>query len=330
MESRTNHSYFLASKHFLFSLLSRIRTSDRTSSAAAAASASFDGSEQYDEDDDGEVDDDGAYDDCEMDADDGNPAGAGAGAGGGSWSEQRRRKGGSGLSSSAGRYGGGGAKNLNTIGRRVLSAPNLQVYQRRSPNWNKVKRSYSSMDLEDFGHFVAEETSDSAAAVLLLKLMSNIGKEPSLSRPTSSADLLAAEHLQSVSGGSAGRSADTAVRSLHGSHLVVKSEQDKHGDAGTDSTSRSSSQSRTGSMGDTSSTNSTNATGGTLSTRGGRKDSRDSASPVGLTMDDDDSASGATRRHSNSKEATLGVFGSSSAVASAVVQVRPTLGDPPP
>ena len=311
-----------------FSLHFRIRTSDRTSSAAAA-SASFDGSEQYDEDDDGEADDDGAYDDSEMDVDDGNQVGVGVGVGGGGWSEQRRRKGGSGLSSSAGRYGSGGAKNLNTIGRRVLSAPNLQVYQRRSPNWNKVKRSYSSMDLEDFGHFVAEETSDSAAAVLLLKLMSKIGKEPSLSRPASSADLLAAEHLQSVSWGSAGRgSTDTAVRSLHGSHLVVKLEQDKLGDTSTDSTSRSSSQSRTGSMGDTSSTTSTNATGGTS---GGRKDSRDSASPVGLTMDDDDSASGATRRRSSSssKTATLGVFGSSSALASAVVQVRPTLGDPP-
>ena len=348
------------------------RPTDRSSAGAAAAS-------QFDDENEDEYgNDDDQFDEGGDAMDDGEDKAAGAAAGGGgsgrgSWSTSRRGGGrGGGLPTGALRHGAGGAGGT----RRTLSAPDLQAFnvvasgqgsmRRTSPTggWtaNKVKRSYSTMDLEDLGQqFRPGATSDSDAAALLMKFMTKLGSEPSLSRNNSHVDLAAAAeaavHATNEQAAAADIIASVGQRSFASAAAAEVKEEfavggtlkagglassssnelqsgvtDRSGSLGTE-TSRSSSNSRVGSIDDPTSM-SVCGEGGVR----GRNDSHESLSPVGLTMDDEMEGG-----QNPPPVAAVGVFGSSagqglgrraagSSVSQAdkIVQVRPALGGPAP
>jgi len=175
------------------------------------------------------------------------------------------------------------------------------------------------MNLEDFRHIMAEETNDSAAAALLLKFMTKMGQEVSLSRPSSTNDLVGIGATK-ISDPSTLAAATTTLTidvadvngktRLEGNPIGEETvkfkgiEPSPLGSLGTTDTTRSSRSSSSQSQaGDSESISAGMGFGGRT-----RRDSQDSHSPVGLMMDEEDSTTNQLHGRNPTLEA-VGVFG---------------------
>jgi len=303
---------------------SRSRVSTSAAAAAAAAAVASSGGGMYGRDDYDYDNDDGGYGDEEQYDDELD--GAAGGGRGIVWSTSGRRSGGrgAGLPAGAVRMGGGSSRG---IGRRVLSEPNLMLHPNsNSPSGGsgggggssrrpQFKRAHSAMDLEDLRafHIPADESGDSAAAQLLVKFMSKMGAEPSLSRPASMVDLAAAVVSASSSSSSSAEAQQQQPqkRQLSGEGVGVN---ETKGGTGKGIEGRRSSSAGTADTEDSTRSHSSGLQSipegeGRYSRDGGDTNTND-GSPVGLMMDDSDDQDDPSAMAPAGGTVKFGVFGS--------------------
>lgn len=279
------------------------------------------GRDEYDYDNDDGYGDEEQYDD-ELD-------GAAGGGRGIVWSTSGRRSGarGAGLPAGAVRMGSRG------IGRRVLSEPNLMLLPNSSSpsggncssggggggssRRSQFKRAHSAMDLEDLRafHIPTDESGDSAAAQLLVKFMSKMGAEPSLSRPTSMVDLagVAAAASASSSSSLSAEGQQRQKRQLSGEGVDIN---EAKGGTGKGIEGRRSSSAGTADTEDSTRSHSSGLQsipegGGDFGRDGDRGDTNtNDGSPVGLMMDDSDDQDDPSAMSVSGGTVKFGVFGS--------------------